>query len=451
MNITSDGASWVSDMTIGIGPCRHTDRDKCEAKLHGYQGPCGPECKDHDHKEHHHLVIRAAKLSEKGEGAPAEVSIAASENGGTPQVIKWAQLNLKADQTRERLAKRLSERWPGPDWDILLEQFCYRVLVELRRGEPVEEIVAGEGYEGQPPSFLLSPIILENDPTMLYARGGVGKSWAALVLALTLQLPWRNNPLNLRPPDHVTNVLYLDYEDSKRTFQNRLAKLAIGCGVGMGVVQYRRCSQPFADEVDTIATICKDRQVGCIIIDSVGMATSDSMELADKRSASTLARACRFVNLPTVWVHHTRKGGVMPGEERSSFGSVYFENEARSVFYLEAEEGGDGDTIDLVWNHKKINNGRRLQPFAWRFTFDDERRTVTPSLVDVATLESARKNLPLYAQVWAMLDAPMTVKAIAEELDHKEGAIRSLLNKYRSKKFMAVGDLWCRVSRETAP
>ena len=60
------------------------------------------------------------------------------------------------------------------DWKIMFKQMSILVLDRYRQGEPVVNLSEMKD-QGQKP-YLLSPFIYEDSPTIIYGRGGVGKS-----------------------------------------------------------------------------------------------------------------------------------------------------------------------------------------------------------------------------------------------------------------------------------
>ncbi len=400
------------------------------------------------------VVIEANHVVEHSDAVSAELLIKAKEpKADGYATVKFAQLNLKADRSREQLAKRLVERWPGPDWDIILEELACQLLGALRQGEDAVEVIAGVGEEIKPPSYALWPFVYEGLPTLLFATWAGGKSSVAMTLAMIAQLHWNDNPLGIRVPgqDYI-NTLYLDYETNKPMFQYNLSRFVRGYHLPETRLTYRHCTRPFVEDCDAIQRIIDDKGVDLIVIDSVGMAAGTTFDMKDSRTASVMANVCRQWNKSFIWVHHTKKGPLLPGEERSSFGSTYFEAEARQVFYLATEPPDDPDIMDIAFTHKKNSFGRKLAPFAWRYRFDDMSHTVSVGTVDVADLAEASKGILPQFRIQRLIqeNGKKTAIEIAEELNMKDGTVRHTLKHWTNRLFVEVSPgSWGLFGKET--
>jgi hypothetical protein len=175
------------------------------------------------HWEQEHLNIRVERLHQHKLGhVTGEVTITTTAPGYSPHLFQ-AQYNLSSLRARTDLVKLMSQRYDKADWDEVLEQLSAVTLEHLRAGEPIR--IAGLGEELREPSYLLYPLLPRSLPTLFYGEGGVAKSYFALFLALSVQLPYEE--WDWFPSQ--ANALYLDYETDFEEVDYRSKRIKRGC------------------------------------------------------------------------------------------------------------------------------------------------------------------------------------------------------------------------------
>ena len=101
----------------------------------------------------------------------ADIRIRATPEGH----IHFTRINLLSTQARNQVARHCAGRCTrGRDWDAVVEQFCVMTLDHWRQGEPVVNL--GTLKPPQEPVYRLRPFLLENEATLIYGDGGIGKS-----------------------------------------------------------------------------------------------------------------------------------------------------------------------------------------------------------------------------------------------------------------------------------
>ena len=349
-----------------------------------------------------------------------------------PSHILHTQVNLLSTRGKKELINELSERFSTVDWLSAVEQLSTLSLDLYRQGQPVEEI--WPEAEIPEPEFLVEPILYKDKPTLLFGEGSSGKSYLALTLALFTQLPYTDNPLNLKP--QRANPLFLDYESDSYEMKRRLSTLIKGFELPETPILYRQCTLPLADDIDNIEKIVDENKIGFMIIDSLGIASANG-NLNDAATATSFYAALRRLRTTTLILTHVAKDEA---KRPSPFGSVYFTNLSRSVFLVQREQQEGGKILNLALFHKKNNQGPLLPPRGFRITFEDDRTIIRKE--DVTNVPEFLEKLSLRARIIALLkEGRAPTKEIAENLERDEATIRAVLNRHKDI-FVKVEDGW---------
>lgn len=341
--------------------------------------------------------------------------------------LHQARFNLSSTTARGTLAKVLVARSGASDvdWQDLLEDFCRRVLMAERQGEPVEYV--GDRPQRIAPAWRLDPILPHDKPTILYGEGGTGKSTLATAIAVSVEtgvaviegwIPRR------------AAVLYLDWETSADDVDEHVKAIAAGANIpGHVRLRYRRCFGPLADQTDEIARLVAEHAIGLVIVDSVGMASGSSSDGADaSESAIRLFGAFRAIATTVLAIDHVSKADTDPSKPARPYGSVYKTNLARATFELRrATPMGDIARIGVF--NTKSNVRRLLSPIGLEIEHSDEG-VIRYQPFDIAgDAELGRK-----ASVWdraraVLIDGDMSDEELAEELEIKANVLRATLSR----------------------
>src|SRR5262249_23187031 len=143
---------------------------------------------------------------------------------GNDKLLTQGQVNLSAIQTRSRLAKRLSQLYPEPQWDTIVETICVRTLERDREGQP--SVSLEPTAKDEPACFVLNPLLYDRHSTLIYGPGESGKSLFALYMACLLVSGGTSADLAVAPAGH--EVLYLDWELSAPEMRARVRQLRSG-------------------------------------------------------------------------------------------------------------------------------------------------------------------------------------------------------------------------------
>jgi hypothetical protein len=251
------------------------------------------------------------------------------------------------------------------DWKIMFKQMSILVLDRYRQGEPVVNLSEMKD-QGQKP-YLLSPFIYEDSPTIIYGRGGVGKSLFCLYLAVLLQTGNAENRINT---NGQKNVLYLDWEADPAESKHRASMIARGMRISEDInIHYRFCTVPLALDVESIQNAVADTKADLVIIDSAVPACGGNA--IDPLGVTAFSNALRSLSTSERQVASLIIGHTTKVEDKSGgpFGSVVWRNFARTVWEFRSPDVPNTDEIDVVLIHQKINLSKLLAPIGFRITW----------------------------------------------------------------------------------
>jgi len=363
---------------------------------------------------------------------PVKGEIKVSLNNGKASHIHQAQYNFVSTQARKTIGKLLEERNPGPDWYAILEQMSVMTLDRVRGGEPLLTLTSGDDVK--PPEYLLQPLLIKNYPTVIFGDPGSAKSTLAIIFSTVLLLPWYDNPLGLEAPEKSIRCLYLDWETDDATIQWQLTCLERGMNLGPLSISYRRCPLPLAQDLDQIQKCIDDAAADVIIIDSLGLACGG--ELKDAGPAIAFFGALRQLHTTALILAHTSKERMDNGAgKKSIYGSVFFEAQARSVWYITKEI--DGDSIDISLNHLKSPPFQKKQPaMGIRITFDKNGYMTNIGLCepDDANVNGYLEKMENQANIIDCISKGIdTPSAIADKLKIPVLNVRVMLTRMKKK------------------
>jgi len=357
---------------------------------------------------------------------------------GYPSPLHGALFNLSSTNTRTQLAKYLTQRYEHADWTGILEELCNTTLQAFRQGEDVVELFSIE-ERGEPP-YLLEPFLFVNKPTVIFGDGGKGKSQLAILISMTLSLPWSDNDLGLGTNGtHRTKVLYLDYEADESDVAWNMGRFKNGLNIPEVSINYRRCSFPLANDVEEIQRIVAEQGIGCIVVDSLGMACGGELNTAETAMRFWNAQR-QLKNVTTLVIAHPQKESL--GKKATIHGSGFFSHEARSVWELKQTQEPGEDDISIGLFHRKVNVGKIHKPLGFRLTFSPHNIKVEKQ--EVFEVREFRQEMGTQAQIMGLLkNGAMNVSALKNELEVSENAVRQALSKLSKRnKILKVDDRW---------
>ena len=330
-------------------------------------------------------------------------------------VLLWSSMNFSSQRTRASTASSLAGRSGAAslDWVGAVETLSLRVSRAEAEGSPIQPLADYPRPEPTATWDVSGLPILQRHPMILFGDGGTGKSYLALHVAATLA-------------GRGVRVLYADWEFSPEDHRERLERLT-GATMPRDTLHYVRCAGPLVAEVARLQRHIAEHDIQFIVCDSIAFAVSARPE--DAESASAYFRAVRFLGIGSLHLAHTTKSAEH-GEDKP-FGSVFWSNGARSVWFVKrsGDQGDGGDVVEVALTHRKSNTGRRLPTFGLRLTFGPHDTRV--DRFDVADSAELSAALPIWQRVKALVGTrPLTVDEIALELDAKPDSVRRIVGRY---------------------
>lgn len=346
--------------------------------------------------------------------------------------------NLTSLPARDKAAKYLRERHET-DWGLALEMASYHILKRLREGEPRVDLSMNDTVI--PVTWLLKPLLLKDQPTMIFADGGTGKSYVALLVSMLVGFPWMGNPFNFKVPEQSVTTLYLDWETDENTTKYRLQRICRGMDQPKPPLEYRHCSRSFILDLAAIQRHVLESKAGLVVVDSLGMACGG--DLKEQTSATMFFQALRELQVSALLLTHVSKDEMR--KTKTAFGSIYFQNHARSVWEMNGVLSRDGDenaTINVGLFQRKHNEMALSRPVALGIDFNNLLDTTVFRPANLADLPDLRDKLSLKEQLKTILKSgPKSVQDMADDLGKSAESIRVTLYKYKDT-FIKVGNDW---------
>ena len=341
--------------------------------------------------------------------------------------IHWTTLNLLSTRGRREIATFCAERgnMVQRDWSAIIEELCVAVIQRYRQGEPVLRLGSVDAPETAP--WRLEPLLLDNEATLIYGQGGIGKSYLAGLCAVLVDQGLTFG--KLRPAK--SKVLYLDYETGSTVAARRFNSLHNGFGLDSGSdVLYRFCYQPVASEIAELQKIVADNDIGLVVVDSAGPACGGEPEAA--AMAIAYFTALRSLKVASLTIAHRSKGVGSSGP----FGSVYWVNYPRNIYELKKSQTVGDNLIHVALLHEKSNEGRLQPSVSYQFAFSEHNvLTVTSEAMEDVPEFFDNLSIITKAEITLRDEGSMDIVKLVEAIGYRgnHNALSSQLS--RSPKF----------------
>lgn len=288
------------------------------------------------------------------------------------------------------------------DWDKVLNQVTTMCLNDIRKGEEV--IFLDESYGSKPPEYLIKPLFVKNAANIIYADRSSAKSLLMIMFDVAMTLPWWDNDIGLDVTNERHNVLFLDWENDPYVNGYQKESFIRGIGVGYCPIPYLRCNRPLADSLDHIKAKIDEVQADVVVIDSLGMAVGEDLNLT--KPAFNFFNSLRQLPVTPLIIAHTAKD--FNNKRKTVYGNAFYENEARSIWEVKkTQEEGSNTLISSLFQRKAPPFSGYSQPLAWQFTFDGGNTYVEKAI----PVEDERKRQSSNTE----LSTPQVILSILEE------------------------------------
>lgn len=383
------------------------------------------------------------RFQESGDDIRAELTVNSSHptTGGQ---LYFGRLLLMGPRSRSDVRVALEKRDPAPDWGGMLEQIVTLSLRRYREGPPAVDLWQDElGPVGR---YLVRPFIFDDSVNLIYGSGDSGKSMLTLLMAIAVASGQEVSGL---VAERTGPVLYLDWEDSPSTHQERLYGLCAGAGVALdsGLVMYRRMTASLKESAREVRKDIAASGAVLVIVDSLGMACGG--DPSDAGGIIQAMLAARSLGVPVLAIHHIAKEAK---DKSTPYGSVYASNEARMSWYVESER--DDGVLTMVLTNYKSNRGARHDRQSYRFTFTENDREEIERIAVQPLTFSASKTVGTGGQKWKIAEylrghGAQDVNTIAAALGFAAATTRTVLNRADGELFVRIGGGWGLLATET--
>ena len=262
---------------------------------------------------------------------------------------------------------------------------------------------------------LIRPFLEYKDSNIIFGDGSGGKTFIALSLGMAVcwDIPFLGVKAN-----ELGNVLFVDYENKKRKFDDRLKRLLNGKVPATGFVfkYYNPKGMPIMTLKNTLSEYIRDNKIGLVIIDSIGGACGGDPSKAEVANATV--NILNNLGCTVLAIAHQTKAG----ESDKPFGSVFWHNGPRCTWNVKKEQELDEDVIRVGLFNRKNNNDKLSKPFGAKIIFfEKESIIIEPSDTDAWFEELSTKD-----KILSVLgDEILSLNDIVKETGSKENIIKN--------------------------
>ena len=378
--------------------------------------------------EEYRIAAKVDRLKSNSDHEVRGEVVFTSHDPATAGHLRQTRLILTSTSAKNGLVKSLSERIPSEDvpWDTIVETLCVIVLNNFRMGTELLTVDGEIDVQAQD-KWLIEPIVLQGQPTLIYGKGASGKSYLAQYIATVADAGLNSNGLRVEP----SRVLYLDWETTPEEISSRVTRIRKGMDIsGELNLKYRQMTQGFAVDIETIRQHIQEHDIDLVILDSLGAAC-----MGEPESAEVVLRmflALRSLNVSSICIDHTNKEGAL-------FGSTYKYNMGRLIFECIKSQDEGSDILDFGLFNRKASNGRPMKPMGFRINFEDSNVVLSRKDVRDTELET---EMTLADRIENILSSgAQAPHELADRLDKSSSHIRQELFRGKQKgKFIEVGE-----------
>ena len=385
--------------------------------------------------------ITIVKLTEHRDTLTGELTV--EHINKTKPSISGVRFNLTSQAARNTVSKRLIEAkilepsdaydGKGVNFPQLIDQICGEVIKRHREGEPYQELWTSEDVP--PLEYLIDPILLKGIPTVIFGEKGVTKSTIALLLYVVLLLPWEDNPLGLKAPEHSVKTLILDWETPGNIVQLNAKKLQEGMGLPGFPLYHRRCNTSLSDDLEPIMNMIQKIEAEVVIIDSLARAAGGELS-KDTENANRFFASLDKLRVTSLILAQTSKD--TESKRKTIYGNALYTYYARSIFELcKSQEAGEDD-MSVALFHRWANLTKLQKPMGFHFHYNGMETTVESEPVSYSEF---RTKISTQSSILnALKPGPMEARELAQVLDLSESNIRMSLSRLSKKgKIVKIG------------
>ena len=332
-------------------------------------------------------------------------------NRGVDGLLSIADFNVSSARARSERAKiiatRANTKAEEVDWPGIVEDFCQRVLLAEREGEPAVDLADVPARQTDTCITVEGFPVLKHHPVILFGDGGACKSYLGLYLAWKLT-------------ERGETVIYADWELDAADHRERLESIA---GAFRGI-KYVRCRLPLREETERLRRIAREEGATYLICDSIALGCDGPPEAAE--TAMRYFQCLRRIGLGCLLIAHVSKA---EDGEKKPFGSAFWHNSARATWFAKrGEQVGSENIVQVALFNRKANLGPLRPPVGFELRFEAGRTTIRRT--DAAEIgEFADKMTVGQRMAHLLKGGAMSVAEIAERLQVEESTVRSTMTR----------------------
>lgn len=372
------------------------------------------------------------------------------DSPGKSQIPIQERINLLAPTSKREFIRTLKDglEFETPvkkiNWSREVTRVFSEVLSNIRkRNKPValEEIVPSTQNRE------ILPWVEDQAITILFGDGKTGKSYFALWVGLSVAL---GIDCLGNKPTQTGNVLFVDYEDNKDEFGDRMFRLLSAYNFTPEQIKqkffYYRATEPIMDLKYILDSMIHENNIKLIIVDSANGAAFDDISRQDV--ASKVTNTLNFFNRAVLLItHQTKEGG-----EKYPFGSIFWNNAARCTWNVKkAEKITSAPEINMGLLNRTRNHGAEFAPVGVKITFKPDQTLIT----EEKFADNFENALPIPIRILSILKTPATYKEVAKKLGITDNQAAVELNRLKNKKIPLVSNdqkgNWILVSNREEP
>lgn len=309
------------------------------------------------------LIIRASEIRRERTGIHAKISIYLNET-----LEAWSNFNVERDEERVRLSNKAHKLFgevvgtifPKEYMTHELDIFC-EGLWEAALGRLKAEEVAGDPT--LPLEYIAHPHMITGGGTIMFAPPGRGKSYTALLLAISI-----DEGVNTFWQVKQQKALFVNLERDRSGIQRRVGCIntVLGCDPHRPLLCFNARGKSLGDLKDAIAREIERHKAEVMFLDSISRTGQGSLteDAPVNRIADTLNELC-----PSWFA----TGHTARADESHVFGSQMFDAVADIMLRVHSQEKpdtGSGPVLGIGIEVTKANEGAKPKMMMLGYKFD---------------------------------------------------------------------------------
>jgi len=307
------------------------------------------------------IRLIASDIHQERTGIHARLEIKVNGNS-----LSWGICNIERHEDRIRLANAAHTQIGEPligDYSkeqlrSNLNDFCLNLWESYLSGFMPEMLIGSE--DNQPLRFLLRPFALEGGGTILFSPPGRGKSYTALLWAVSIDAGSSKYWQTIQTP-----TLFINLERSKQSLERRLAKVntILGLNPKRPLFILNARGKSLTDVLPVCRRAIKEHAIRFVVLDSISRAGFG--DLTENRPVNAIIDALSGLCDSWLALAHTPRAN-----EEHIYGGIHFEAGADVTVQLLSQQEEDG-TLGVGFQSNKQNDMPPIPLTIYAMTFND--------------------------------------------------------------------------------